>query len=474
MKKILLILSAFVLSATVGTAKVKLHVLMSDNMVLQQQAKASVWGWADAGKTVTVTTSWDDKSYTTKAAADGSWLVKVATPEAGGPYTLKISDGEPVTLSNVMIGEVWVCSGQSNMEMGVQGNTGQPVANSLETILGASKYRDRIHMFTMPRNPSPEPQENFNGEAKWNVSEPAAVAPVSAAAYFFARYITDVLGVPVGIIATSYGGTPIEAWMDEAALTSIEGVTMADMQKRYTEHRSPCGLYNGMIWPLRNYTARGFLWYQGEANRNAYQIYAQEMAAMVQLWRQAWGNDKMPFYYVQIAPYFYDKKDDFTLGYLVEAQYNALSLIPYSGMAATSDIGDEFCIHPPKKDVVGQRLALQALVKTYGVKGLSVQGPVYKSVEFQGGTAKVTFTGASRALSPQNQPVLGFELAGADRKFYPAEARIVNGQHVVQLTSKSVPKPVAVRYCFRNYMEANLTDTFGLAAYPFRTDNWEK
>lgn len=458
-----------------GGAKVKLPGLVADNMVLQRQTEVSLWGWADAGKTVTVTTSWDGKNHTAKAAPDGAWIVKVATPEAGGPYKIKISDGQAVELSNVMIGEVWICSGQSNMEMPVKGFGGQPVDGSLKTILQAGQYRDRIRMFTVPRNSVKELQDDVlrNEDAVWKASTPDAAASVSATAYYFARNLTEALGVPVGIVVTSWGGSYIETWMDEKTATAVEGFDMATFQKpeKPWNNHDVSLLYNGMLWPVRNYTAKGFIWYQGESNRGAPKIYARQMAEMVGLWRQIWGNAQMPFYYVQIAPYSYGHKEKWDLGYLCEAQAEALKLIPLSGMAATADAGDEFCIHPPQKDVVGQRLALLALSKTYGQKGFPAHGPVYKDVEFKDGAAVVSFDYA-RTLSPQNRPLAGFDIAGEDKVFYPAEAVIVNGKAQVKVSAKEVPSPVAVRYCFRNYTDANLTDTFGVAAYPFRTDNW--
>ncbi len=471
-KKLFLLSCMIALSFPAAYAKVRLPGVIGDGMVLQRESKVYLWGWADAGKSVTLVTSWDSKTHSVKANADGRWSVKVATPEAGGPYSVTISDGEPFNLNNVMIGEVWICSGQSNMEMPMAGFLGQPVSGSLEQILASGKYRDRLRMITVPSHSAQEPQEDIKPGAAWQCASPEVLGEWSAVAYYFARNVTDVLDIPVGLIVTSRGASSIEAWMDEKTVLSVEGINEKRVRGVEDERKAIGKLYNGMIRPIIGYTARGFLWYQGEANREVYREYAAEQAAMVELWRGDWGDEKMPFYFVQIAPYHYGDSDRTLIGFFTEAQYNSLALIPYSGIIATIDVGDEYRIHPPRKDVVGQRLALLALNKTYGVSGFPAHGPVYKEVEFEGGKATVTFD-YSRSLSPELTNLAGFEIAGEDRVFVPATALIVNGRAQVVISSPDVPKPVAVRYAWRNYIEANLKDTYGIAAYPFRTDDWD-
>jgi sialate O-acetylesterase len=471
MKKIILILSTTALCALTAGAKVKLPGVIGQGMVLQRQSEASLWGWTDAGKSVSVRTSWNSKTYSAKAGNDGRWMIKVATGQAGGPYSITFSDGERLTVGDVMIGEVWVCSGQSNMEMRMAGNNGQPVDGALNEILAAGKYRDRLRMITVPHNSTGEPQADIPSSAGWQAASPEVLGGWSAVAYYFARNVTDVLGIPVGIVATSWGGSAIETWMDEKTVLGVEGIDRERVRGLKNDNSAIGRLYNGMILPVKDYTARGFLWYQGEANLSAYKEYAAEQAAMVGLWRRSWGDEQMPFYFVQIAPYRYGDSDQMSLGFLTEAQLNSLKLIPNSGMASTTDIGDEYCIHPPQKDVVGRRLALLALSETYGVKGFPAHGPLYKEAKFENGRALVTFE-YSRSLSPENQELCGFEIAGANRVFVPATARVVNGRAQVELFSPIVKQPVAVRYAWRNYMKANLTDTYGIAAYPFRTDDW--
>ena len=364
MKKHFLLLILSLLFLPIAQGKVKLPAMMGDHMVLQQNSSVKLWGWAD-GKKVTVTTSWNNRTYQASTDKDGTWLVKVDTPEGGyTPYSITISDGTPVTLSDILIGEVWICSGQSNMEMRMMGNTAQPIDNSLETLLNAGNYRDRIRFITVPRIKDVQRRADFKKE-KWKVSTPETTIDCSATAYFFAKQITETLNLPVGLVINSWGGSRIESWMTEETLSSIQGIDIETAKSSKLDVRNRLGcLYDIMLWPVKNYTARGFLWYQGESNIFNYQFYAPMMTAMVQLWRNVWEAPDMPFYYVQIAPYKYENSRNTGAALLREAQVEALKTIPNSGIVPTTDIGDEFCIHPPQKDVVGLRLATLALTKT--------------------------------------------------------------------------------------------------------------
>lgn len=474
MKKhfLIFILSFFFLSAAQG--KVKLPAMMGNHMVLQQNSTVKLWGWAD-GKKVTVTTSWDKRTYRTTTDSDGAWLVKVDTPTGSyTPYTITISDGASVTLSDILIGEVWICSGQSNMEMRVMGNQAQPVDHSLETLLDAGNYRDRIRFITVPRVKTTERRTDFEG-SKWEVSSPETTIDCSAAAYFFARHLTEALHLPIGLVINSWGGSSIEAWMDEQTLGTVKGadIQAAKSTKRDVHQRLEC-LYNSMLYPVKNFTARGFLWYQGESNISNYPLYAPMMTAMVQLWRNVWEAPEMPFYYVQIAPHKYRNSRDTDAALLREAQAKALDMIPNSGMVPTTDIGDEFCIHPPQKDVVGLRLATLALTKTYGTGRLPSTGPMMTKVDYSGNKAVVTFNNATAGLFPTSSLLEGFEIAGADKKFYPAKAKVKGRGNTVEVWSEQVAQPVAVRYAFRNFVgNVTLQNTFGLSAFPFRTDTWD-
>jgi len=474
MKKHFLLLILSLLFLPLAQGKVKLPAMMGDHMVLQQNSSVKLWGWAD-GKKVTVTTSWNNRTYQASTDKDGAWLVKVDTPKGGyTPYSITISDGTPVTLSDILIGEVWICSGQSNMEMRMMGNAAQPIDNSLETLLNSGNYRDRIRFITVPRTNDTERRTDFE-KRKWEVSSPETTIDCSAAAYFFARQLTESLHLPVGLVINSWGGSAIEAWIDEPTLKTVEGMDgeAAKDPKRGVHQRLEC-LYNSMLWPVKNFTAKGFLWYQGESNISNYQFYAPMMTAMVQLWRNVWEAPDMPFYYVQIAPYKYENSSNTGAALLREAQMEALKTIPNSGMIPTTDIGDEFCIHPSPKDVVGLRLATLALTKTYSIGRLPSNGPMMTKVDYEGNKAIVTFNNAPAGLFPTFAQLEGFEIAGADKKFYPAKAKIIGRTNTVEVSSEEVAQPVAVRYAFRNYVgNITLRNTFGLSAFPFRTDTWD-
>lgn len=455
-------------------AKVQLPAMMSNHMVLQQNASVSLWGRAD-GKKVTVKTSWNKRTYQTATDKDGNWTVKVETP-AGGytPYTITISDGTPLTIDDVLVGEVWICSGQSNMEMRIMGNAAQPVENSLQTLLDAGNYRNRIRFITVPRTQDTEPRTDFDGK-KWEVAAPETAIDCSAVAYYFARQLTSSLGIPVGLVINSWGGSGIEAWMDEPTLATVKGANIEALKstKREVHHRLSC-LYNSMLWPVKDFTARGFLWYQGESNLSDYKIYDRMMAAMVERWRELWHDSEMPFYYVQIAPYQYKGSRETDAALLRETQMAATRIIPHSGIVPTTDIGDEYCIHPSHKEEVGLRLATLALTQTYGIRRLPSNGPMMTKVEYSGNKATVTFNHASAGLFPTFSNLEGFEISGADKKFYPAKAKVIGRGNKVEVWCEEVAQPVAVRYAFHNYVgNTTLRNTFGLPAFPFRTDTWD-
>ncbi len=473
MKKLLLTL------AVLGTAfslqaKIVLPAPFGDNMVLQQQSEARFWGTATPGKKVTIHPSWSSRPVTTTADGDGRWQAAVPTPEAGGPYTIELSDGERLTLREVLIGEVWLCSGQSNMEMPMRGFNNQPVTGCTEVIVGA-KASTPIRICTVKRATARTPQETCS--AQWLQNTPEAVAGTSATAYYFARNLQQALEVPVGIIITCWGGTAVEAWMDRPTLSAFREFDLSFLDGTDPIERPqsrPCMLYNAMIAPLVPYTIRGFLWYQGEANRLKPTQYQQLMPAFVRMLRERWGQGELPFYYVQIAPYSYGNSD-LTGGsaLLREAQMHNLKEIPASGMAVTMDIGSENCIHPDQKAQVGQRLAWLALVNDYGMKGFEPNAPIYESMSVEGNRAFLTFRTGNSTLAPRSREFTGFEIAGADRIFHPAQAKIDSRKNRLIVFSDEVQKPVAVRYAFRNYAEASLFNTFGIPAPSFRTDDWE-
>ena len=472
MKRILLTLAALGTAFTMQ-AKVVLPGIFGDNMVLQQQSEAQFWGKAAPGKKVTIRPSWSSQSVTAAVGKDGRWQAAVPTPAAGGPYTIELSDGESLTLRDVLIGEVWLCSGQSNMEMPMRGFPNQPVEGSADAIIRA-KAATPIRVCTVQRATARTPQEECT--AQWQQNTPEAVAATSATAYYFARYLQEVLEVPVGIIVTCWGGTPVEAWMDRETMTGFREFDLSFLDgtgKIDQPQNKPCGLYNAMIAPLVPYTVKGFLWYQGEANRWKPDQYRALMPAFVKMLRERWAQGELPFYYVQIAPYRYENSDEAGSALLREAQLLNLQDIPSSGMAVTMDIGNENCIHPAQKEQVGTRLAWLALSKTYGMKGIDAEGPVLEKMEVSGNKACLTFRTGREGLAPLGDTLTGFEIAGADRIFHPATARIRKGNGRLIVSSEAVAEPVAVRYAFHNYAEATLFNSSGIPASSFRTDDWE-
>lgn len=462
-KKALTILLAFI--GYTAQATITLPALFGNNMVLQQQADAAIWGTAKSNAAITILTSWDKKKYTIRANAAGNWKTTVRTPKAGGPYDITLSDGEILKLSNVLIGEVWICSGQSNMEMPVKGFKNQPILGADDMLLEADDTA--IHLFRLERAFTKTPQTDV--KAKWEMVSPQSAKEFSAVGYNFARILRQRLKVPIGIIQTTWGGTPIEAWMDTTSLKQVEGVKYPASNAAMTKN-DPSVLFNAMIAPLVGYEMKGMLWYQGESNRLQPEIYARLMQAMVGEWRTLWNKGNWPFYYVQIAPYQYPAGREL-VPYLREAQDKAQTLIPNSGMAVCMDAGDQRTIHPANKMIVSKRLAYWALAKTYGREGIVYQGPVYKSLTIVADTAKVAFSNAPLGLTTYGKDLVNFEIAGSDKVFYAAKAKITNDG--LFLFSPQVKGPVAVRYAFKDWPEGELFNTDGLPAAPFRTDDWE-
>ncbi len=457
-----------------ASSKVKLPSIFSDNMVLQQKCQVAVWGWTDSGKNVTIRPSWTSRKTVAVPDKEGKWSVLIQTPQAGGPYEVVISDGEKTTLRNVLIGEVWFCSGQSNMEMPMKGFRNQPVEGAVDVIMSASPVRP-IRMCTVKRKASLTPV--YDCEGSWKENTPEAVASTSATAYWFALKMQEMLHVPIGLLISEWGGSTIETWMDRETLDNLfpgefdlSFLDGKDLPKR--KNQSPCTLFNGQITPLIPFTFKGMLWYQGESNRYRPEQYVRLQKEYVSMMRRLFNNPEAPFYYVQIAPYRQEGEEDFTSGYFCEAQQKCLEEIPRSGMVTTMDLGECGSIHPRKKKEVGYRLAYHALVNDYGFKGINPVAPSFESVKFEDGKAFVTMKTDAMGLSPWGQDITGFELAGDDKLFHPAKARMKDVKTIV-ISSPDVPSPVAVRYCFRNWSEGNLYSCWGIPAGPFRSDGWD-
>lgn len=470
MRKSILIILCLSFFAT-SFAMPVLPEIMSDNMVLQQKTNVKIWGKADAGKAIEVNPSWTTAIAKTTVDKYGNWMVTVATPEASfTPYSISISDGEEVVLNNVLIGEVWFASGQSNMNRTLNGATSNPVLGANETI-AFSGMNKGIRIATILKTAAMEPQEMVNGT--WKESNPENAADFSATAYHFAETLYQSLNVPIGIIASSWGGTTVEGCTNREILKKYPDVDLDQKAiEALSSAKQPMVMYNAMIHPLKNYTIKGFIWYQGESNVGEHEVYAQRLANMVDLWRSDWNLGNLPFYYVEIAPYDYGEKQ---AQYLREAQYKAQSLIPNSGMISTNDLVETYeidNIHPRNKRDVGRRLGFMAMSDTYGYKSVWSRGPEYKSMEVKDGKIILSFYNTEDGFGGAEK-INGFEIAGSDEEFHPAIGEIDKGKRTVIVSNENVPNPIAVRYCFKNFQIGNLYNTRELPAVPFRTDDFE-
>lgn len=448
-------------------AETQLAGIFSNHMVLQRNTEVNIWGNDLPGQSIRIMTTWG-ASATAETGADGKWRLKLATPEAGGPYTIEIQGSNNLELSDVLIGEVWLCSGQSNMEMPVKGYRNQPVLGSNEARIESIK--DEIRLFHFPHNAQLTPQDSVKG--RWLVSSPAKVGDFSATAYFFAKKLQQALGVPIGLVHSSWGGSSAEAWTDRETLLAYDPeITIPTEMPDRVVFQAPSVLYNGMIHPLVGYTIRGAIWYQGEANISRYRTYAQLITDMVTSWRKKWEQGDFPFYFVQIAPYGY--QDGHPTAFQREAQEATVDALTNSGMAVTLDIGDCTNIHPADKKTVGDRLAYIALAKTYGIHGIAYSGPVYRSMEVtEDNKIKLHFDNTENGLSSFGLPLSGFRIAGSDRRFKDAQVQI-NRDQTLTVWSDDVQEPVAVRYAFENCPEGTLFNNAQLPASSFRTDDWE-
>ncbi|GJM29425.1 MAG: 9-O-acetylesterase [Cyclobacteriaceae bacterium] len=477
MRKVLLItllLALWILSIPSVTAAIKLPAIVSSNMVLQRNTTVVLWGWADPGESVSIKTSWLNETINIKTDQDGNWKTNVKTTDSKNPQTISIQgQSSGVTLENVLFGEVWLCSGQSNMQQPIKGYNGQPTFGT--NMATAKSNNANLRLFTVDRVGSKSPLQDVEKYTAWQPATPESVLDFSAVAYFFGQQLQEILDVPVGMIHTSWGGSNVEAWISREAMVSFQAVNLDDVDITKNINHIPTALFNGMINPLIPFTIRGALWYQGESNRMEPQEYKKLFPAMVKDWRTRWGIGDFPFYYVQIAPYMYGDNQVFSTAenssFIREAQLQCLDLIPKSGIAITMDIGDDYCIHPPKKKEVADRLLFNALNQTYGFSTIDYAAPVYDSMEKKDDGIILKFKNAETGVFAHEE-LTGFEISGADKVFYPARAEIVNRTEVL-VKSDQVSDPEAVRYAWRNWIVGSLYDTNLLPASSFRTDDWE-
>jgi sialate O-acetylesterase len=463
--KILLLISFFTFNLIVSQ-DLKLPTIFSNNMIMQQQSVVSIWGWSKPNSKVSINVSWNKKKYKTKSNNSGEWLLKISTPKAGEAHKISIgSNTDLIHITNVLMGEIWIASGQSNMQMNLNGYKNEPIVGANDAI--ANSKNSRIRFFTVERNTSKIPLDNLIG--KWSVSNQENSPFFSAVAYSFANYLNKTLDVPIGIIHTSWGGTPAEAWTDSKSLSAnFEKSEIKNHGGRPSDE--PSSLYNAMISPLTNYCIKGAIWYQGESNVSRASSYAKLKNSMIEGWRREWNQGSFPFYFVQISPYKYDGSEKTSSAFLREAQLYTMLNTSNTGMAVSLDVGDENSIHPSRKFILGKRLAYWALNKDYGLKSVQFSGPVYKSLEIKQDKILIKFDFAENGLYSPNDLINNFELASENKVFYPASARIM-WDHL-EVKSDQVKNPVHVRYGWKNYLIGNLFNSKGLPASSFRSDNW--
>jgi sialate O-acetylesterase len=483
---------------------ITLPSLISDNMVFQQQTKINVWGKADPGESVTVQLG--PESSQTTAGKDGSWSVKMGGLPSGGPYDLTVFGKNSITVRNVAIGEVWVCAGESNMEYKVMA-----ARNGREEMADAELPMVRVFQVKHHASEKPEP----DCEGAWAVCDPDTAKDFSAVGFFFARELNRRLHVPIAVIESAWGPSPAEAWTPRATLeknptlhvaldrydkaASGYPAALAAYQARLADWqsqadtakaagspappkpvaplapggpRAPSALFNGMISPLLRYPIRGVLWYQGESNTSDPALYRTLFPAMIEAWRANWNEGDFPFFYAQLSGFLgrRPQPEESRWAELREAQSLALST-SRTGMAVTADTGDEHEMHPADKQDVAHRMALMAESEVYDRSGAAASGPVFSRMEVDDAKAVLSFTHTEGGLKAKNgQPLKGFEVAGENRLFVWADARIDGDQVIVQ--SKQVAIPVAVRYGWADFPDCTLFNRAGLPASPFRTDTW--
>ncbi|MDO6518456.1 sialate O-acetylesterase [Zobellia uliginosa] len=439
-------------------AKIELPNIFSDDMVLQRNEKVSLWGWANTGEEITVHTSWDNQEYHVKTNIEARWKLEIDTPEAGGPYTISLKgDENEIVLKNVLIGEVWLCSGQSNMEWSATTNAG---IDHAEEEIKKADYPN-IRLFTVARRTSNYPQDDLPGT--WEVCTPETMKTFSAVAYFFARRLQGELNVPIGLIDNAWGGSPAEVWAPSSVFDKNEDLKASaeNLEETPWSPVYPSQLYNGMVHAITPFKIAGTIWYQGESNRGRWDVYGKLFSEMVGSWREAWGYD-FPFYYVQIAPYNYKEAEQGVR--IRDVQRRVLETLPNSGMVVVSDIATIDNIHPTNKQDVGLRLANLALKETYQKYEGEVYGPLFKEVHPLGKKIEVVFDHA-KGLMAKGKKVTHFEVAGADGVYHPAKAVIK--QDKVILSSKMVKEPLNVRFGWSNIAEPNLFNGAGLPASAF-------
>ena len=443
---------------------------ISDNMVLQQKTNIKLWGEAKINANVKVTPSWSSLAFYCKADKNGKWQLFIPTPAASfQKHTITVSDGKSITIKNVLVGEVWLCSGQSNMEMTLSGYTNQPISDA-DYFVANAKSESGIRMFNVIK--SADIKSTKIGKGNWMESSPQNLPKFSATAYFFALRLNEILNIPIGIINASYGGSSIEGWLYPA---TVEKYNDFDFRKNIDDSISwlrPYVMYQNMLKPFGNYVINGFTWYQGESNVVRYGSYAQKLQDLVYLWRYTFNNPTLPFYAVEIAPFIYGLGDD--AAKLREAQLEGIQALNNTGFICTNDLvaeSEATNIHPSQKKPIGDRLANLVLHDVYFCDSLSANSPIIDQVTITNDSIVLLFKNAYEGIQNQNEFV-GLEVADSTRNFRPIKAILGLNRNTLIIKLEPGFLPVSVRYCFKNFQIGNIKNSEGLPLVPFRTDDW--
>ncbi|MFT7035937.1 MAG: sialate O-acetylesterase [Cyclobacteriaceae bacterium] len=500
-KNLLLTLGVLLISQ-ISRADVKLPAVFNSHMVLQQNTKARLWGNADANEQIKIMASWGEELNLT-ADGQGKWATEIQTPNGSHtPQQLIFKGDNEIFLNNILIGEVWLCSGQSNMQWSVRNS------NNSYTEINKADYPS-IRFFNVPLKMSWKPEDDV--DAKWEVCTPETTANISAIGYFFGRKLLQDLDVPIGLILSSWGGSGAQAWIEKETASKEGHKDIVDWYDTHEQQMKdqrfdwvkssaawrsnqkegepmdyssrpsrgklpgdnhiPFALYNAMINPLKTFSIKGALWYQGESNVNRANQYRSLFPAMIKSWRNVWNQGDFPFYFVQIAPYHYNDYDGVKSAELRDAQLKTLDLVKNTGMVSVTDISPINDIHPRGKQEVSRRLAMLALHHDYNKLEGEYTSPLYNSHKINGRNVILSFDHA-KELNVKGAELVGFTIAGKDQKFYPAKGEIVNGNQL-KVSSDKVKKPVAVRYGWSNAAVMNLFNEIRLPLSSFKTDNWK-
>lgn len=480
MKKIVLL---FVLLVTtqIANAELKLRHPSGDHMVLQQNADAAIWGFAKAGSTITVTPSWDGKAYKVKTGTDGEWTAFVSTPSASyTTYTIDVAgDGGHIVINNVLIGEVWLASGQSNMEIPLRGFTNCPIENYNEVITRPAA-RDRIRMFYAHADQTEEMLREVRKTDGWQCADPNSIPEMSAVGYFFAKKLNDVLDIPIGIVAFPRGGARVESWLPKSLLETYGTEDLSyEAVMNTNEWTRAYQMYNAMEVPLQGYTAKGFIWYQGCSNVGKHDEFVSRMADLVKLWRSDWGDTdaSMPFYMVEIAPYLYDAANGESGALLRKAQLDASKVIPNCSIVSTNDLVlpyEATNIHPAKKEPIGNRLAYLALNRDYGHQRVACYSPEAVSASIATFGESIPVVRIELANCPngidRTEEIEGLEVRGKDGQWKTVSSVIIVDNKNMMIRTDGIDEPSAVRYGWADFRPGNLHSCEGLPVFPFNLE----